>query len=1036
MVGPHLWHETDEPYLVVGASGVISDANPAACRVLGMDRVALVGSLLADILIVDFAQSASEARGAWPARPLADCAGPSQSSFAPNVCFARIASGTQRFCLRRLKRGSNASHSHLFRLVPIGQVVVSTDIATSAEGWWHWRAQDRRLEVAPRFFVSLGYDADLSAELSGEPELFLQLMLDSDRERVFKAVLAHIKRREVLDVEFRAVHLSLGMRSYRLKGQAFREQATGRVQRISGLLIDVTEAKVLSDHRLEKVGTEKSFGLFVRIGNDGRILDVNDEACRTFGLERSAVVGRPWASILKPTQDHGDFSSSGPRLGLRDFFCDAMSGRRLFLRGILAPVRDVFGNAVGLEFSGFDVTESKRDEEALKTEVELRRATFEQAASIILTTDASGLIVSINDFGLRRLGYQEHELVGQKTPSVFVARISEENGDEQTSAVQRPTALMSWLETLKPGEKATREVIFMCRWGEQFPALMSVARVNMAQDSSGGGFTLVAQDLSELVRSERIKSDIVGVVSHELRTPLSNVSGALRLIRLQAPPEFSAMDQLNDLIGVAERNVERMNALIHDLLDLQNLEGDVSRDQDKSTDLQKVVQAGIDTVSLLCAEKNVSLSLSAAEGLFLVRGSFGRLLQVLTNLLSNAVKFSPADSCVEVSLFRRGEDALVSVRDFGPGVPPGFSRRLFKKFARFEGAHSNIQSGTGLGLSIAKSIIDQYGGKIGFRNLEQEGGGSEFYFSLPLVEQGQDGVSIERAKSSAATILIVEDDPDISDLVASAVEAMGFASVRASSVAQAKQALQTQIIDTVTLDLVMPDNHGFALMEWMQAEPHCENIPVIVVSGHSAASKAVGEMGLFRSVENAANRFGLSGSRLGGTHESFPENVMAWVEKPIKTHVLGAFLRDALEMRAQRTVAYLGPTGGRSLVFLRGVCSRLASVVVLQTLDEALSYLSCHPCSTLVVVDPSEAVVETLRSMRSRFARSLIVIQWYVEVQDSSSSLARIDEMSEGVGIGGERAVAVRFLRVSGTHWAAAAFFQHWLGQGRALVAS
>jgi CheY-like chemotaxis protein len=493
---------------------------------------------------------------------------------------------------------------------------------------------------------------------------------------------------------------------------------------------------------------------------------------------------------------------------------------------------------------------------------------------------------------------------------------------------------------------------------------------------------------------------------------------------------------VNELFGIAERSAERMSSLIRDLLDLQSAESGPGVMPAKSMDLHEVLHAGLDSVVLLCAEKNISVELHAAEKPLLARGSFGRLVQVLTNLLSNAIKFSSFGSSIEVTLVRRGADALVSVRDFGPGVPPSFSRRVFKKFAQIEPSHSREKSGTGLGLSIAKAIVEQHGGKIGFRNMLQDGGGAEFYFTIPLEENLHGTASREQLSPSSATILIVEDDPDISDLVASAVEAMGFASVRAGSIAEAKKALQNEVIDAVTLDLVMPDNHGLALMEWMQAEPRSENIPVIVVSGYSSSSPAMGDAGRLRSADSSSVRFGLNASRLAGASESFPENVMAWVEKPIRTHVLGSFLRDALEIRAQRTVAYLGPTGGRSLVFLRGVCSRLASVVVLQNLDEAMQFLSCHPCSTLVVVDPSEVVLEALRSRRSRFARSLVVIQWYVEMQDPKPTSARADETGDVVDIGNDRAVGLRFLRVSGTHWAAAAFFQHWLGQGRSLVAS
>jgi signal transduction histidine kinase len=109
-----------------------------------------------------------------------------------------------------------------------------------------------------------------------------------------------------------------------------------------------------------------------------------------------------------------------------------------------------------------------------------------------------------------------------------------------------------------------------------------------------------------------------------------------------------------------------------------------------------------------------------------------RLLQVLTNLLSNAAKFSPEGGTVEVSMERVGSRARVGVHDRGPGIPENFRSRVFSRFAQAESALTRQKGGTGLGLAICKRLIELMNGTIGFA--DREGGGTSFYFELPVLE--------------------------------------------------------------------------------------------------------------------------------------------------------------------------------------------------------------------------------------------------------------------------------------------------------------
>ena len=110
-----------------------------------------------------------------------------------------------------------------------------------------------------------------------------------------------------------------------------------------------------------------------------------------------------------------------------------------------------------------------------------------------------------------------------------------------------------------------------------------------------------------------------------------------------------------------------------------------------------------------------------------------RLAQVITNLLSNACKFSPAGSVVDITLSRAGDHVRVEVADRGPSVPATLVPRLFERFMQVDGSNLRRQSGTGLGLAICKGMIERMNGRIGYQ--PREGGGSIFYFELPIGQE-------------------------------------------------------------------------------------------------------------------------------------------------------------------------------------------------------------------------------------------------------------------------------------------------------------
>ena len=127
--------------------------------------------------------------------------------------------------------------------------------------------------------------------------------------------------------------------------------------------------------------------------------------------------------------------------------------------------------------------------------------------------------------------------------------------------------------------------------------------------------------------------------------------------------------------------------------------------------------------------RDVQVRLEPVPAQAVVMADSQRLAQVVTNLLANAIKFTAPDTEVRLRATIEGAVGRIEVIDQGPGIPPEFEARVFQRFARADGSNTRTHGGSGLGLSIAKGMVEQMGGRIGYRNLD--GGGCLFWVELP-----------------------------------------------------------------------------------------------------------------------------------------------------------------------------------------------------------------------------------------------------------------------------------------------------------------
>ena len=253
-----------------------------------------------------------------------------------------------------------------------------------------------------------------------------------------------------------------------------------------------------------------------------------------------------------------------------------------------------------------------------------------------------------------------------------------------------------------------------------------------AHRAPGGGIWLILEDVSELRRLQRIRTEFIDNLSHELRTPLTTVSLLTEtLARDAAAAGEGVPPRMRDRIASIEVETGHLVQMVNELLDLSRIESGRALGAMDPLDLGEVAQDATDRLRLFAERQGVALAVVIPEPVPTVRGDEARLQQVLVNLLHNAVKFSPDGGAVTVTVRSEPPDVVVSVADHGVGIPRAAQARIFERFYKVDRARVRGESGgTGLGLAIARHIVEQHGGRI--RVESTEGAGSTFSFTIPI----------------------------------------------------------------------------------------------------------------------------------------------------------------------------------------------------------------------------------------------------------------------------------------------------------------
>ncbi|MGO4189252.1 sensor histidine kinase [Pseudarthrobacter sp. TAF60_1] len=238
---------------------------------------------------------------------------------------------------------------------------------------------------------------------------------------------------------------------------------------------------------------------------------------------------------------------------------------------------------------------------------------------------------------------------------------------------------------------------------------------------------LLADDRTEITRTEEIRNDFVANVSHELKTPVGAISLLAEALESSADDEQAVRRFAKRM----HKESARLAALVQDIIELSRLQGASVSQGGGAVDINAVIAEAVDRSQLPAESKKIQIVVGEPADAT-VFGDRDLLVTALRNLIDNAIRYSPENTKVGVGV--RSKDGLiaVSVTDQGEGMTPEDQERVFERFYRVDAARSRHTGGTGLGLSIVKHVASNHGGEVTLWS--RPGQGSTFTLRLPEME--------------------------------------------------------------------------------------------------------------------------------------------------------------------------------------------------------------------------------------------------------------------------------------------------------------
>jgi two-component system phosphate regulon sensor histidine kinase PhoR len=335
-----------------------------------------------------------------------------------------------------------------------------------------------------------------------------------------------------------------------------------------------------------------------------------------------------------------------------------------------------------------------------------REAVLSSMVEGVLAVDTDEKIISLNKAVARLFHIERKPAIGK-----------------QISSIIRNSNLLNFIEKVLTSKQYQEAELIIHDTTDRFLNITGTVLHNELGSSTGAVFVL--NDITRIKKLENIRQEFVANVSHELKTPITAIKGFIETLR-----NVTDSADRQRFLDILENQSNRLNAIIDNLLKLSRIEGQENSAEilfEEETIKSVLVNAVADCHKII-EEKNIIIQVKCDIHLSAIINA-PLLQQALANLLDNAIKYSDIGDQVIISAKRQGDQVLMTVRDFGIGIPVEHFERLFERFYCVDKARSRKLGGTGLGLAIVKHIAYIHNGNVSVQS--EVGKGSTFSIIIP-----------------------------------------------------------------------------------------------------------------------------------------------------------------------------------------------------------------------------------------------------------------------------------------------------------------
>ena len=341
--------------------------------------------------------------------------------------------------------------------------------------------------------------------------------------------------------------------------------------------------------------------------------------------------------------------------------------------------------------------------------------------------------------------------------------------------------------------------------------------------------------------ANRAKSTFLANMSHELRTPLNAIIGYSEMLE-EETRDAGKIENVQDLKKIQAAG-KHLLALINDVLDLSKIEAGKMGLHLETFDVPQVIEEMVTTLQPAAAKNSNSVNVRVAENVGTMKADITKVRQILFNLLSNACKFTDHGTIsVDVDQIKAEDKECIQFRvsDTGIGISAQQRQNLFQEFAQADSSIARKYGGTGLGLAITHRFVQLMKGQI---NVESEPGkGAVFTVQLPTQiamettesasSQGTSDapVKFSENKPNLDTILVIDDDPSVRDLMSRFLTKLDLRVVVAANGEEGFRLAKEIRPLLITLDVVMPECDGWTVLNRLKSDEELAKIPVIMVT--------------------------------------------------------------------------------------------------------------------------------------------------------------------------------------------------------------